>query len=334
MKKIKKKKLMYLFCFTLLIFFFSIIYFYFLSNRNTINTYIEIPQDTSAKKVAQILEDKGIIKNKYIFLLYLKFNKYKIAAGKYYLSNKMSLKKICEELQKGIVYKKTIKFTIPEGFTVIDIAKRLDMLGIVKKEDFINEIKKGDIDFKYKFIGKNVLYPYEGYLFPDTYEVYPNTSAKDIIIMMLNRFTQVYESIKQFKKTNLDLKSTVILASIVEKEAKYDSERSLIAGVFLNRLNKNIKLESCATVEYLLPKHKEVLTYNDLKIDSYYNTYKYNGLPPSAISNPGKKSLLSALNPQKTDYLYFVLKKNGYHHFSKTYKEHLEFQKQNEGEKQ
>lgn len=331
MLKRKKKKSLYIY-FILMLIFFSIVLKYISNNNNVINAYIEIPQNTSARKVAQILEQKGIIKNRYIFLLYAKLHKYNFAAGNYYLSNKMNFKTICEKLQKGIIYKKTIRFTIPEGFTVKEIAERLDSLGIVKKEDFINEIKKGNIDFKYKFIEKNALYQYEGYLFPDTYDVFPNSSAKDIIIMMLNRFLQVYDSIKQFNKTGLDVKSTVILASIVEKEAKYDSERSLIAGVFFNRLNRNIKLESCATVQYLLPKYKEILTYNDLKIDSYYNTYKYKGLPPSAICNPGKKSLIAALNPQTTDYLYFVLQKNGYHHFSKTYREHLEYQKKNEGE--
>lgn len=300
----------------------------------TIEAYVEIPQKTSVKNVAIILREKGIIKNPYLFMLYVKINNYKIAAGNYKLSSSMSYKELCSILQKGVVYKKTVRFTIPEGFTCVQIAKRLSSLGIVDEKKFLDEINNYNFDFRFKYPSKDVKYKLEGFLYPDTYEIYIGESEKDIIKRMLNRFLEVYNSIKHKKTTQLDDIQTVILASIVEKEAKKDFERPVIAGVFLNRLNQGIKLESCATVEYILPFHKEVLSYEDVKIKSLYNTYLYKGLPPSAICNPGKKSLLAALNPQKTNYLFFVAKKDGSHIFSKTYEEHLKAQKQlKEGKK-
>ncbi|WAM31144.1 endolytic transglycosylase MltG [Caldicellulosiruptor naganoensis] len=305
-----------------------------LQKPKTKEVYVEIPQNTSVKNVAMILKEKGIIKNPYLFMLYVKINNYKIAAGSYKFSSSMSYKELCEALQKGIVFKKTIRFTIPEGFTCVQIAKRLSSLGIVDEKKFLDEINNYNFDFQFKYPSKNVKYKLEGFLYPDTYEIYIGESEKDIIKRMLNRFLEVYNSIKHKKTTQLDDIQTVILASIVEKEAKKDFERPIIAGVFLNRLSQGIKLESCATVEYILPFHKEVLSYEDVKIRSPYNTYLYKGLPPSAVCNPGKESLLAALNPQKTDYLFFVAKKDGSHIFSRTYEEHLKAQKQlKEGKK-
>jgi len=301
--------------------------FYFASQEKAVEAYIEIPQNTSTKDVALILRKNNIIKNPYLFLLYVKLHDIKIAAGKYRLSSDMSYKTICSMLEKGVLYKKSIRFTIPEGFTVEQIAQKLDKLGIVDANKFLNLINTRDFNIKYKYNSSYVKYKLEGFLFPDTYEVYPGTSEEEIIKMMLNRFLQVFETLKAKTKGQLDDIQTIILASIVEKEAKRDEERPIIAGVFINRLMRNMMLQSCATVEYILPYHKEVLSYSDLKTDSYYNTYLHKGLPPSAICNPGIKSLQAALNPQKTDYLFFVAKKDGSHVFSKTFEDHLKEQK-------
>lgn len=299
-----------------------------------IEAVVEIPQNTSTKDVAMILKKNGIIKNPYFFMFYVKLNNYKIAAGKYKLSSDMTYEQLCKALEKGFVPKAAIKFTIPEGFTAQQIAKKLQSLGLVDEKKFLEAVNSYDFNFKYKYSSKEVKYKLEGFLFPDTYEVYPGTSEKDIIRMMLNRFLEVYESIKDNKTTDLDDIQTVILASIVEKEAKKDSERGIIAGVFLNRLQRGIKLESCATVEYVLPVHKELLSLQDVRIKSPYNTYLKKGLPPSAICSPGRKSLLAALAPTKTDYLFFVAKKDGTHIFSKTFEDHLKAQKQiEEGKK-
>lgn len=305
-----------------------------IQNSKTTEVYVEIPQNTSVKNVAMILKEKGIIKNPYLFILYVKVNNYKIAAGSYKLSSSMSYKELCEALQKGVVLKKTIRFTIPEGFTCIQIAKKLSSLGIVDEKKFLDEINNYDFDFQFRYPSEDVKYKLEGFLYPDTYEIFVGESERDIIKRMLSRFLEVYNSIKHEKTTQLDDLQTIILASIVEKEAKRDFERPVIAGVFLNRLTQGMRLESCATVEYILPFHKEVLSYEDVRIKSPYNTYLYKGLPPSAICNPGKKSLLAALNPQKTNYLFFVARKDGSHIFSKTYEEHIKAQKQiEEGKK-
>ena len=305
-----------------------------LQNEKVIETVVEIPQNTSTKDVAMILKKNGIIKNPYFFMFYVKLNNYKIAAGKYKLSSDMTYKQLCKTLEKGFIPKTAVRVTIPEGYTVRQIAKKLQSLGLIDENKFLETVNSYNFNFRYKYTSKEVKYKLEGFLFPDTYEVYPGTSEKDIIKMMLNRFLEVYESIKDKKTTDLDDVQTVILASIVEKEAKKDSERGVIAGVFLNRLKRNTKLESCATVEYLLPVHKEVLSLQDVRIESPYNTYLKKGLPPSAICSPGKKSLLAALAPAKTDYLFFVAKKDGSHIFSKTFEDHLKAQKQiEEGKK-
>jgi len=314
---------------------FSLVCVYLkLQNGKVIETVVEIPQNTSTKDVAMILKKNGIIKNPYFFMFYVKLNNYKIAAGKYKLSSDMTYKQLCDTLKKGFVPRAAVRFTIPEGFTAQQIAKKLQSLGLVDENKFLETINNYEFNFKYKYSSKEVKFKLEGFLFPDTYEVYPGTSEKDIVKMMLNRFLEVYENLKDKKTTDLDDVQTVILASIIEKEAKKDSERGLIAGVFLNRLQRGIKLESCATVEYVLPVHKEVLSLQDVRIESPYNTYLKKGLPPSAICSPGKKSLLAALNPAKTDYLFFVAKKDGSHIFSKTFEDHLKAQKQiEEGKK-
>ncbi|WAM34370.1 endolytic transglycosylase MltG [Caldicellulosiruptor morganii] len=329
--KIKSKWLLILILF-LVILLISVVYK--MQNAKVIEAYVEIPQNSSVKSVAKILKEKGIIKNPYLFMLYVKAKKCRLAAGNYRLSSSMSYKELCEALQKGVVFKKTVRFTIPEGFTCVQIAEKLSSLGIVDRERFLNEINNCNFDFQFKYPSKNVKYKLEGFLYPDTYEVFEGESEKDIIKRMLNRFVDVYNSIKNSKTTQLSDIQTIILASIVEKEAKKDFERPLIAGVFINRLNQGMRLESCATVEYILPVHKEVLSLSDVRIKSPYNTYLYNGLPPSAICNPGRKSLLAALNPQKTDYLFFVARKDGTHVFSKTFEEHINAQKEiEEGEK-
>lgn len=298
------------------------------NSEKAVEVIVEIPQNTSTRDVAMILKNKGIIKNAYLFMIYAKLNNYKIAAGRYKLSSDMTYKQICKILERDFISKKAVRFTIPEGFTVKQIAARLHRLGLADENKFLKAVNDYSYDFKYKYYTKGVKYKLEGFLFPDTYEVYLGTSERDIIKMMLNRFLEVYEEIRDIKTTNLDDIQTVILASIVEKEAKEDSERKVIAGVFLNRLQKGMRLESCATVEYILPVHKEILSLQDIKIKLPYNTYLKEGLPPSAICNPGKKSLIAALAPAKTDYLFFVAKKDGTHIFSKTFEEHLKAQKQ------
>jgi UPF0755 protein len=205
------------------------------------------------------------------------------------------------------------KITIPEGFTCLQIAELLDQKNIVEKEFFLKLTKYGEKS-------------YEGYLFPDTYEVPKKYGSENMLKLLLSNFNRVVEDNKlrnKADKIGFSLDKIIILSSIIEKEAKFTEEKKKVSTVFYNRLKKGMKLQSCATIQYILEKPKERLDENDLKIDSPYNTYLYKGLPPGAICNPGLDSIMAALEPVKEDYLYFVLGENGRHIFSKTYQEHL-----------
>ena len=291
---------------------------------------ITIQKGSSVKAISVQLEGKGIIKNANIFAIYCKLNDKaaKIKAGKYILSSSMSVEQIVDKLTAGNAEIDSVRFTIPEGFELREIADRLESQGLINKDEFYKAIEKSDFD--YAFI-KDIPErddKLEGYLFPDTYEVFKNATEQEIIGKMLGRFDQVFtEDYRQrAKELNMSFDQVITLASIIEREAKLDKERKTISAVFHNRLKKNIKLQSCATVQFALKERKEVLTYKDLEIESLYNTYKYAGLPKGPIASPGAKSIEAALYPEKVDYLYFVANKDGSHVFSKTYQEHLNAQ--------
>lgn len=245
-------------------------------------------------------------------------------AGTYALSPSENAATILMKLAQGQVAQRS--FTIPEGLTVVQIAERLSQQGLVNQERFLEEAKKGWFDFPY--INKVASGPerLEGYLFPNTYTVPFNANEHDIIQAMLNEFQAVYGPKEQKRTQELGLTTNqlVTIASLVEREAKQDQERPLVASVFYNRIAKNMRLESCATIQYILGHPKETLTYKDLAIPSPYNTYLHAGLPPGPIACPGKKSLWAALYPSDSPYLYFVARGDGTHHFSRTLREHLE----------
>lgn len=291
---------------------------------------VVIPKGISAKGISAALKKQGIIKNADVFYIYGKLtNKIpKIQAGNYMLSSSMTVPEIMDKLSSGKAKIDTVRFTIPEGFELRQIADRLEADGLIDKDKFYAAIEKAD--FNYEFVKtvpdrENKL---EGYLFPDTYEVYKNSSEQVIIDRMLNRFNQVFteEYRKRAEELNMSVDDVIILASIIEREAKLDKERKIISAVFHNRLKKNMKLQSCATVQYLLKEQKEVLTFKDLEVKSPYNTYMYEGLPKGPIASPGAKSIEAALYPDDVDYLYFVANKDGSHVFTRTFQEHLNAQ--------
>jgi UPF0755 protein len=240
----------------------------------------------------------------------------------------MSVEQIVNKLAAGNAEVNSKRFTIPEGFELRQIAERLESEGLVNKDEFYAAIDKSKFDYAFVKDIPNRDNKLEGYLFPDTYDVFKNATEEEIINKMLNRFDQVFteEYRQRAKELNMSYDQVITLASIIEREAKLDKERKIISAVFHNRLKKNIKLQSCATVQYLLKEQKEVLTYKDLEVDSPYNTYKYAGLPKGPIASPGAKSIEAALYPDKVDYLYFVANKDGSHIFTKTYQEHLNAQ--------
>jgi UPF0755 protein len=273
---------------------------------------VEIPEGATAESVAEILEEKGVIKRSEWFL-YLT-NRYrvqeKLQAGIYEFSGRVPLRRVISKIVMGDVL--LVRVTIPEGYTVKDIAKTLEKKKLCKSDEFIEYAEKEKL---------------EGFLFPDTYLFPHKVSVEAIVNTMFRRFKNVFEGIYGEEITDANfhkVKDIVIVASIVEKEAMYNDGKDIIAGIIHRRLKKKMPLQSCATVLYAMGKPKARLSSADLKIRSPYNTYIHKGLPPGPICNPGLYSLKSAINPPKTDYLYFVSMGNGRNYFSKTYQEHID----------
>ncbi len=328
------KRMLYLSIVILLILGIGSKYYYDLSLKPLYGTdeykevIIEIPNGSNTKDIATILKNEGLIRDTYIFRLVAKIEGKDslLKSGKYDFNNKMSLKEILNYLVTGGIKKETYVFTIPEGFKINQIINRLSEEGLVDKERFMSLVNNINI-FKneYEFLKEvpkelNL----EGYLYPDTYEIYVDATEEEIIRKMLNEFEKNYYSHIEEKAKDLDLSinEVITLASIIEKEAKLDEERKKISAVFHNRLKKGMLLQSCATVQYALGERKERLTYDDLEIDSKYNTYIYKGLPPGPIASPGLKSIIAAVNPEDVNYLYFVANKDGSHTFSVNYRDH------------
>ncbi len=306
------------------------------SGTNITTKEIEIPVGYSTARIASILHEEGLIKNAFLFRFLSKYKGYDelLKAGKYELSDSMSMQEILLELQKGILPKEGIRFTIPEGFTIEQIGLRLEEEGLFNKEVFweICRNYEGDVTNPFsQIIGDippQVHYRLEGYLFPDTYEVYQDVQPEKIVELMLSRFFEVFNEDYRLRaeEMGLGIHQVVTIASLIEKEAVLPEERPLVGAVFHNRLNSEALpfLQSCATVQYVLGETKPVLRNQDLEIDSPFNTYLYPDLPPGPIASPGLQSLQAALYPTDVDYLYFVSKEDGSgsHYFSRTLREH------------
>ncbi|MBP1930470.1 endolytic transglycosylase MltG [Ammoniphilus resinae] len=293
---------------------------------------VEIPKGSSTKTIGQVLEKNGLIHNGFTFALYVRKQGKgsQLQAGKYQFTRGESVDQIIDRLVEGDVYVSTTPITIPEGYTVAQIADFLTEKGLVNKEEFLKEVNHGD--FPYEFVkqipkDRATKYRLEGYLFPKTYELREGITAHEIITMMLDQFQQEWDPSWQekLKSNGLTLHDAITLASIVEREVVVDKERPIVAGVYFNRLAGDIMLQADATIQYALGNQKAKLTYKDLELDSLYNTYKYKGLPPGPIASPGIKSIEAVVQPQKNHYLFYVTKKDGSgeHYFSETYQQHL-----------
>lgn len=292
---------------------------------------IVIPSSTSTEQIAAILKDNGLIKNPLIFRYVARKDgvSSRLKAGEYRLSTDMNLRSILDRLVKGSKDTDIVRFTIPEGYEIKQVADKLSEEGLVDKAIFLSLVDdKGNFEDSYTFLKQlEKDQSLEGFLFPSTYDVYKDASEEDIIEKMLDAFEIVYEEeIKdRLADFELDLNEIVTLASIIEREGKLDRERPIMSAVFHNRLEDGMKLQSCATVQYILGERKEVLTNADTSIDSPFNTYINTGLPPAPIASSGRASLAAAVNPADVDYLFFVLTgSDGSHTFTKTYEEHLE----------
>ena len=304
-----------------LIFLMVILFFtaaYFPSEENSsIQKIINIPPGSNAQEIVHILEENQVIReNNYIFRVLIKLSKLeeRLKYGEYNLSPAMDMFQILEKLVRGEVI--LYKITIPEGYTCIRIAELLEIKEILEQESFLNLVKNGEKSW-------------EGYLFPDTYEVPKGYGSENMLELLLSNFNHLVDKKLKDKAEEIgfSMDEIITLASIIEKETKFTEEMKRVSAVFHNRLKKDMKLQSCATIQYILVKPKEKLEESDLKIDSPYNTYIYPGLPSGPICNPGLDSIKAALEPADEDYLYFVLGEDGRHIFSKTYEEHLKNKK-------
>ena len=278
-----------------------------------------VAKGESLSHVASRLKQENLIKHEKFFVyLALTEGKSAIQAGKYKIYGGMSSRDIIRKLSAGDILRR--KVTIPEGFNLYEIAQRLEDNNIADADEFL------EYSFDSIFL-KSIGINYEsaeGLLFPDTYTFAEGQDARDIIIIMHNNLKKIIASVnwQNLDKYRLNRYELIKLASLIEKEARVQHERKHISAVFHNRLKKRMKLDCDPTVRYAVKKFKAGLTYSDLKYDSPYNTYLYSGLPPTPICSPGKQSILAALNPVKSGYLFFVARNDGSHYFSKTLREH------------
>ena len=286
--------------------------------------HVKISEGMSTSEIADILEAKEVIASSLKFRIVSRLRSYdgQLKPGTYVFYTGMNDEDVFAKLLTGEKY--LVRFTIPEGFGVKEIAERLYGLDLIDKEDFL----KAAADFApygYMRKHKNVRYAAEGFLFPETYSVESDTSIEDILKMMAGEFDKrITPAMREkAKELGLSLYDLTTLASLVEREVRYPEDRAIVAQVFLKRLKLNMPLQTDASLQYLLDEPKEDLTIEDTEIDSPYNTYKHEGLPPGPIANPGMDAIEAVLNPAPTDYLYFVADRQGHNHYSYTYDEHL-----------
>ena len=273
----------------------------------------------STRHIAQDLQREGVIRSSAAFLMlhYAKGLK-TLKAGEYKFDEPASALQLWRRLVRGDVYARTV--VVPEGYTMFDIAAAVEQAGLGPAADFLTAAK-GDV-FLLREIDPTAQ-SLEGYLFPDTYQFTRIDSAHDMAAAMVRRFRQ--EAHKIGLPGNADTHRIVTMASIVEKETAVPEERSLVASVYYNRLARNMVLGADPSVVYaalLTGRYRGTIYQSDLQFDSPYNTYKYPGLPPGPIANPGVASLQAAMHPAQSDFLYFVSDNNGHHRFARTMEEH------------
>lgn len=311
--------------------------------KNDEEIEVEIPLGSSTSDIARILEENGLIKNSQIFRMYIKFkNHTDFQAGEYKLSPSLTLDEIIAELKSGILMEEPIyRITIPEGKTVEQIAEifanRLsfteeEFMEVVSNEKFLKQLIDKYPNLLTEEILNDELYvPLEGYLFAGTYDIYEeDPSVESMIEMMVERTDSLMQSkMEDLERTDLSIHEILTLASVVERESKFSEDRPKVAQVYFNRLNKNMKLQSDITAFYGI-EHKAVVTYEDIEIETPYNTYVIDGLPIGPIASPSEEAIDAVLNPEGNDFskLYYFSRPNGETFYSDTLEEHNQIIKQ------
>lgn len=283
---------------------------------------VEIPRGASAARVAELLAGHDVVASRAWFLWYLWWSGQagSIQAGEYRFTGGQSLRQVTDDLVAGRVALRPV--TIPEGSTRWQVARALADAGFGTPREALRATERadlvGDLDPD--------AHTLEGYLFPDTYLAPRTATADDLVEMMVERFRDAWRGRRRrAAETGFDVGELVTLASLVEAETAVARERPLVAGVFLNRLERGMRLQCDPTLLYALRlagRTDRNIRRSDFDHDSPYNTYRYPGLPPGPIANPGEASLDAVLRPADTDFLYFVGRNDGSHAFARTLREH------------
>ena len=281
---------------------------------------INIPKGVTLSQIGNILKEESIISNKRTFTMAVKSlgHEKNIPAGRYVLHNALNNRAIINQLVYGVPSLKSI--TVLEGWTIYQIANELEKKLKISKKTFLRLCNDQRVIKLFNLEGNSL----EGYLFPDTYTFAEGVDPYLVLTRMVNEFiNNITKSMEvQAQEMNMSLLEVITLASIIEGEAIYDSERAIISAVYHNRLKKGMKLQADPTIQYIIDDGPRRLLNDDLKIESKYNTYLYKGLPPGPINSPGKESIIAALYPSVNEYLYFVARGDGYHTFSTNEKDH------------
>jgi len=289
------------------------------------NTYLLLRPGYSTRRIASELKKAGVIRNERVFWLWhLLKPKPTLKAGEYLFDREATLPQVYDRIARGDIYFHVV--TIPEGYTMFDIAKVMEDAGLGSAADFLQIAETqtqlvSDLAPDAKSL--------EGYLFPNTYQFTRTQSLEEMATVMVHQFRVVAQQIgltsSPNSESNLDVPSVVTMASIVEKETAAPEERPLVASVYYNRLAQRMALDADPSVIYaqlLAGTYQGSLHHADLSVNSPYNTYRFLGLPPGPIGNPGRSALEAALHPDSTEFLYFVSNGNGHHRFARSLEEH------------
>ncbi len=288
---------------------------------------IMIKEGMTTADIATLLHEKKLVKDPEAFRMEARFKNLadKLQAGPYQIEGGLSNSQIVDVMVKGHI--KQIRFTVPEGFTVVKTAKKLEAEGLGKADKFI-AVAKDYAPYAYmQTDNPNVLFKAEGFIFPATYDFPVGISEEEMLKIMVEQFDKKMQEsgvAKTVQEKNLNMRDVVNMAAMVEMEAVFPEEQPRIAGVFLKRVAIGMPIQSDTTIQYILGAQKEIITFADTEIQNPYNTYQNMGLPPGPIASPGLKAIQAVLAPEDNEYLYFVAEKDGHHRFTKTYEEHLQ----------
>lgn len=311
-----------------------------LDRENKTETLVEIPSGSSSKAIAGILQDKGIVKSAIVFSYYIRMNNETgFQAGNYELSPSMSLDSIIDQLQEGGTasqYEGT-KILVKEGTSIDQIGdviaentkySKEDFLAVIQNEAFLTEMKTKFPELLTSTLdAENTRYALEGYLFPATYEFPEEMTIEELVEKMISTMDEVMQEFyPKIKESNRSVQDILTIASLVEREGFTLEDRKLIAGVFNNRLEIDMPLQTDIAVLYALGEHKEYVSLKDIEVDSPYNLYVYPGFGPGPVNSPSADAIKATLEPTDSEYVYFLADmKTGKIYYAETYEQHLQY---------